>query len=161
MLSKLYLFAITQLFTEGVHASSDVKSILRNREICDKVPGYCTSKIVAMMDDMADLVEITEDIFFPERLIQLSVFSKSSIRRPPPMKKIAEILRKHVGIIEDVASDQKEANQIRKQFAEYIRENIVNHYDDYDISFHKYESKLAKTIERSKELVHTYVRLGK
>ena len=62
MLSILYLLPVTQLFTEGVHASSDVKNILRNREICDKVPSYCTPKKEALMDDMADLVEITEDI---------------------------------------------------------------------------------------------------
>ena len=172
MLSKFYLFTITQLFTEGVHASSDVKSILRNREICDKVPGYCTSKIVAMMDDMADLVEITEDIFFPKKLIQLSVFSKSSVRRAPTTNQIARILRQHVGIMnniisEDVASSKNEAEKqersgkIRKQFAEYIRDNIVNDYDDYNISFDKYESKVAKTIERSKEMVHNYIRYGK
>merc|ERR1712235_79686 len=157
MLFKLYLFTITQLFTEGVEASSDVKSILRNGEICGKLPGYCTSKTRALMDDMADLVEITEDIFFPGKLIHLSVFSKYRLGRVVPIKQIANnYLRKYVPMIDNVASDNK-AQDIRIQFAEYIRDNMVNHYDDYDISFDKYESKIAKTQRRSEELVWNYV----
>lgn len=160
MLSKLYLFTVVQLFTEGVHASSDVKSILRNHEICDKVPNYCTSKKLALMDDMADLVEITEDIFFPERLKQLSVFSRPVLGRAP-MRQIINVLSKRVNIIDAVASNKEQAKNIRRTFAEYIRDNIVNHYDDYDISFDKYETKIADTKERSKALVWDYVTSGK
>lgn len=164
MLFKLYLFTITQLFTEGVEASSDVKSILRNGEICGKLPGYCTSKTRALMDDMADLVEITEDIFFPGTLIHFSVFSKYSLRRGNkqivlPIKQIVRLLKKDVHMIDNVASNGK-AQNIRIQFAEYIRDNMVNHYDDYAISFDKYESKIAKTQLRSEELVHTLVTHG-
>lgn len=166
MLSNLYLLAIAQLFTEGVHASSDVKMILRNREICEKVPSYCTPKKEALMDDMADLVEITEDIFFPEGLKQLSVFSRPTMKREF-MRKItnerilSKILSKNVNMIERVASDKREAKGIRTTFAEYIHDNIVNRYDDYHIGFDKYESQIAKTKDRSKDLVWNYVRYGK
>lgn len=156
MLSKFYLLTIAQLFTEAVHASQDVKSILRNREICAKVPGYCTSKKIALMDDMADLVEITEDIFFPEQLKQLSVFSTPVLRRAS-MRQITSVLSKRVNMIEAVASNKDKAKSMRRQFAEYIRDNIVDHYDDYDISFDKYETKVLDTKQRSKDLVWNYV----
>jgi len=159
MLSISYLFTVAQLFTEGVHASSDVKNILRNREICDKVPSYCTPKKEALMDDMADLVEITEDIFFPGQLKQLSVFSRplASMRRVS-MRQIANVLKVKVNMIDRVASDKNQAKSIRRTFAEYIRDNNVNRFDDYDISFDKYEKKIAYTKERSKDLVWNYVR---
>ena len=162
MLSILYLFTVVQLFTEGVYASSDVKNILRNREICDKVPSYCTPKKEALMDDMADLVEITEDIFFPGQLKIFSVFSRplQSMRRLS-MRQITNVLGKRVNMIDRVASNKDQAKSIRRTFAEYIRENILNRYDDYDISFDKYETKIATTKERSKDLVWNYVRYGK
>jgi len=110
------------------------------------------------MDDMADLVEITEDIFFPEQLVQLSVFSRPPSMRAPPMRQIANLWSNRVDMIEAVASDKDEAKHITRQFAVYIRDNIVNHYDDYDISVDKYESKVAETKKISKDLVWNYVR---
>lgn len=167
MLSILYLFTIVQLFTDSV-ALSDVKEILRSYEICKNLQAGCDLQDKRSMEKMADLVEITEDVFFPH----FSVFSKQELmKRKMRGKRTNE--RKFIKYFGQLINSGKfemfdrlknerssyfNQNAI-DQFGKWIYDNIQDEYDDYKISQDKWDSKLKQAARNSENLVHKTISL--